>query len=175
MSGDDNLPEQQTRWLTVTQQLSWRSYILGTHLLMQQLDRDLRQCHDLSFVEYEVLVRLSEAPDRSLRMAHLAASLGYSRSRMTHTINRMQQAGLVDRCASSDDRRGVTASLTDSGLALLSTAAVTHVDGVRRYLVDLVSEADMAALGRVFDAVIAPLFKGLPDSADIRRTATEPA
>ena len=61
-----------TRWLDADQQQAWRAYIIGTTLLMERLDRDLRENHDLSLSEYEILVRLSETPDRMLRMAELA-------------------------------------------------------------------------------------------------------
>ncbi len=75
-----------TRWLDADQQRAWRAYIVGTTLLLERLDRDLREGHDLSHPEYEILVRLSEAPDRQLRMAELADSVKNSRSRITHTI-----------------------------------------------------------------------------------------
>ena len=142
-----------TRWLEPAQQQTWRSFLLGTTRLFEQLERDLRAAHDLSLPEYEILVRLSEAPDRRLRMAELASSVSHSRSRVTHTIRRLEDAGLVSRTACPTDGRGVIAGLTDEGYALLVEAAPTHVAGVRRYLVDLVDADDLAATGRVFAAV----------------------
>ena len=108
-----------TRWLTSDQQRAWRSYLLGTTLLMERLDRDLRENHDLSSPEYEILVRLSESPDRQLRMAELADSVKNSRSRITHTIARMERAGLVERRQCPSDGRGVLAILTDAGMRKL--------------------------------------------------------
>ena len=90
-----------TQWLEPDQQRAWRAYIVGTTLLMERLDRDLRENHDLSLPEYEILVRLSEAPDRMLRMAELADSVKNSRSRITHTIARMEKTGLVVRTTCS--------------------------------------------------------------------------
>ena len=86
-----------TRWLTAQQQHAWRAYLVATTLLTERLDRDLREQHELSLPEYEILVRLSEAPRRQLRMAMLAESVSHSRSRVTHTVARMEQAGLVRR------------------------------------------------------------------------------
>ena len=146
-------PRDETRWLDTTQQASWRAYVVGTTLLMDRLDRDLRQAFDLSLAEYEILVRLSECPDRTMRMAQIAESLRHSRSRVTHTVSRMERAGLVERRASASDRRGVEATMTDAGMRLLEEAAPVHVEGVRQHLVDLVSAADLAALGRVMNAV----------------------
>jgi DNA-binding MarR family transcriptional regulator len=122
-------------------------------LLVDRLDEDLQQSFDLSMTEYEILVRLSERPGRQLRMAQLADALAHSRSRVTHTVARMEKAGLVLRTTSPEDGRGIICRLTDAGFALLEKAAHVHVNGVRDYLVDLASPDDFAALGRVMNAV----------------------
>jgi len=140
------------RWLDDDEQLRWRAYLLGTLALMEKLDRDLKP-HDLSMSEYEVLVRLSEAPDHTIRMADLASSTNQSRSRLTHTISRMERAGLVERVACDEDRRGVNAELTEHGHAVLVEAAPAHVRSVREGLVDVIEPADFAAIGRAFAAV----------------------
>ena len=157
-SGDD-----ETRWLDEDQQHSWRALLMGMTLLMDRLDNDLRRVCDLSLVEYEILVRLSESPGRQLRMAQLADALAHSRSRVTHTVARMQRAGLVERASSPDDGRGVVASMTDSGYDLLRRVAPIHVSGVRDNLVDLVSPEDFLALGRVMNAVSDHLVAGHPE------------
>lgn len=161
------------RWLSTEQQRAWRSYIVGTTLLMDHLDRELREKHHLSLPEYEIMVRLSEAECRALRMAELADSVNYSRSRVTHTIARMEQAGLVERRQCADDGRGVFAVMTDAGFAKLVEAAPGHVESVRRALIDGASEEDLAAIRRVFSTVIDglqdgrddPLLRGEPSSA----------
>jgi DNA-binding MarR family transcriptional regulator len=112
-------------------------------------------------------VRLSERPGRSMRMAQLADALAHSRSRVTHTVARMQHAGLVERSASPDDGRGIVCKLTDHGYDVLVEAAPVHVQGVRDYLVDLSSRDDFAALGRVMNAVTDRLIECHPE-ADLR-------
>ena len=146
-----------TPWLDADQQQWWRSYMGGTTVLIDQLDRDLRAAHDLSMAEYEILVRLSEAEDRSIRMAELAAAVSHSRSRITHTIARLERDGIVRRTASCTDGRGVSAVLTDHGYEVLGQAAHTHVRGVHEYLVSRCSREDLEAVGRVFEAVRAGL------------------
>ena len=141
-----------TRWLNAEQQIAWRAFVSGATRLFDQLDRDLRLRFGISLPEYEVLVRLSEAPDRQLRMAELASSLSHSRSRVTHTVARLEKTGAVSRGACATDGRGVVATLTDTGWELLADAAPVHVAGVRDYLIDLADDADVAAVGRVFDA-----------------------
>lgn len=136
--------------------------MLGTTLLFDRLDDDLRRTANLSLTEYEILVRLSER-DGQLRMAQLADALAHSRSRVTHTIRRMEAAGLVERTSSPDDGRGVIASLTDKGMELLESIAPIHVNGVRDHLVDLASDEDFAALGRVMNAVADNLIARHPE------------
>ena len=157
----------QTRWLDESQQRSWRGFVLGSTLLTEQLDQDLRRDFQLSLPEYEILVRLSEAPGRTMRMAHLADAVCHSRSRVTHTVKRLEADDLVVRDLCADDGRGVEARLTDKGFALLEDAAHVHVTGVRDYLVDLVSPDDFAALGRVMNAVTDKLITRHP-SAEMR-------
>jgi len=156
-----------TRWLDPDQQSSWRALVVGVTLLFDRLDEDLQREFDLSLGEYEILVRLSERPGRQMRMAQLADSLAHSRSRVTHTVARMQNAGLVARSASPEDGRGIVCSLTDHGYAVLAEAAHVHVRGVREHLVDLASPEDLQALGRVMNTVSDDLVECHPE-ADIR-------
>jgi len=163
-----------TRWLSSEQQAAWRAYILGSTLLMDTLDRELRHAHGVSMGEYEILVRLSERPDRTMRMAQIAESMQHSRSRVTHTVARMEKAGLISRCAAEGDRRGVEARMTDQGWDLLVQAAHTHVTGVRKHFVDLASDEEFAVLGKVMNAVSDHLLVEYPSLEDIRPGA-EPA
>lgn len=147
----------ETPWLTTGQQSVWRSFLGGTTVLLDQLDRDLRANHGLSMPEYEILVRLSEAPGRAVRMAELAAAVAHSRSRITHTIARLEKAGMVVRGQCSDDGRGVSAVLTDHGFSILEAAAHTHVNGVHSYLIENANAEDFEALGRAMQNVVEAL------------------
>jgi DNA-binding MarR family transcriptional regulator len=151
------------RWLTNSQQRSWRAFLLGVTLLRERIDRDLREKHGLSQAEYELLVRLSESPSHELRMAELADSVKNSRSRITHTIRRLEDAGFVARRACESDGRGVQAVLTDAGYAKLVAAAPDHVDTVRESFIDVVDPRDLEAIGRAFSAVADRLETGTPD------------
>jgi DNA-binding MarR family transcriptional regulator len=142
------------RWLTAEQQRVWRAYLLGSALLQERIDADLRP-FGLDRAEYEILVVLSESDDQRLRMAELADAVHQSRSRLTHTISRMERARLVMRTSCPTDRRGVWAELTAQGFELIREAAPSHVETVRRNFVEVMSEEDCAVVGRVFAAVIA--------------------
>jgi DNA-binding MarR family transcriptional regulator len=152
------------RWLDQPQQQSWRALVMGMTLLLDRLDADLRRGFDVSLAEYEILVRLSERPGRRLRMAQLADAMAHSRSRVTHTVKRMELAGLVERTEAAEDGRGVVCAMTEQGQQLLEAMAPTHVNGVRDYLVDLASCDDFEALGRVMNAVADKLVVTHPES-----------
>ena len=142
------------RWLTSEQQRVWRAYLLGSALLQERIEADLRP-FGLDRAEYEILVVLSESEGQRLRMAELADAVHQSRSRLTHTVSRMEQAGLVGRTNCPTDRRGVWAELAAKGFELIKEAAPTHVETVRRNFVEVMSEADYAAVGRAFTAILA--------------------
>ena len=156
-------PGAETRWLNEDEQNSWRALMIGMTLLLDRLDDDLNRACNLSLVEYEILVRLSERDGRRMRMAQLADALAHSRSRVTHTVTRMEHAGLVERDRSPEDGRGVVCQMTDLGWDLIQRMAPLHVAGVREHLVDLVSPEDFAALGRVMNAVSDHLVAAHPE------------
>ena len=60
------------RWLSESEQHDWRAIISMLNLLPSQFEADLQAKHDLSMSDYEILVRLSEQPERSMRMSDLA-------------------------------------------------------------------------------------------------------
>ncbi len=157
----------EERWLDEHQQHSWRALVMGMTLLLDRLDADLRRHFDVSLAEYEILVRLSEKPGRQLRMAQLADAMAHSRSRVTHTVARMEKADLVARTSSAEDGRGIVCGMTQHGFDLLQAMAPVHVNGVRDYLVDLASAEDFEALGRVMNTVADKLVVTHPE-AEIR-------
>lgn len=148
------MSEPVNGWLSESQQRVWRSYLLAKTHIEEYLEEALRD-FGLSLAEYELLVRLSESPDHTIRMGELAASVGHSRSRLTHTVKRMEQAGFVVRTSCASDGRGVQATMTQTGFDLLKRAAPAHVDSVRRVFVDAMSPEDYVALGRAMSAVLA--------------------
>lgn len=153
MSTSGEATEQGTRWLSDEQQRHWRTFRDGVALLLETLARELDEQCGLSLHEYEVMVRLSESPCRTLRMSELANDIGHSRSRLTHTIARMEADGLVQRRACRSDLRGVECTLTDAGFQRLVDAAPGHVASVRAHLVDVLTDEQLAALGEAMAVV----------------------
>jgi DNA-binding MarR family transcriptional regulator len=139
-------------WLDEQQQRAWRAWLEGSTLLEDALNRDLA-AQGLTLSEYDILVQLSETDGRSLRMSELAGLVLHSRSRLTHTVSRMESRGLVRREPCEEDRRGVRCTLTDEGTAVLVEAAPHHVASVRRHLVDPLEREDFLAMGAMMATV----------------------
>jgi DNA-binding MarR family transcriptional regulator len=147
----------QTRWLTADEQRAWRAYLEATNLLFDALDRQLQAESGMPHAYYEILVRLSETPDRQLRMSELAASTRSSRSRLSHAVARLEERGWVVRSECPTDRRGQLACLTDKGYDVLAAAAPGHVDAVRRHLIEQLTPRQVAQLEAIGQAVITGL------------------
>jgi DNA-binding MarR family transcriptional regulator len=147
----------QLRWLNVEEMRAWRAYVVGKALLDAQLNRDLLEAHQLALADYELLVRLAEAPGGQVRMSALAGQVASSKSRISHQVGRMEEVGLVSRQESPGDRRGVLAVLTNHGQEVLRSAAPTHVRSVRDNLFDLISDQERLVLAEIFERVVSHL------------------
>jgi len=156
----------EPRWLSADEQAVWRSYIEATQLLTDRLDQDLQRDSGMPHTYYEVLVRLSEVPDRRLRMSALADRSLSSRSRLSHAVARLEQNGWVRRELCATDRRGQLAVLTDAGFAALAAAAPGHVEGVREHLLDQLTSEQVRQLGEICAAIAAGLRDAECDAQD---------
>jgi DNA-binding MarR family transcriptional regulator len=146
-----------TRWLDDEEQRTWRAFLTAQRLLFERVERQLQNEARMPHGYYEILVRLSEAPDRTLRMSRLADTSLSSRSRLSHAVARLEEAGWVERTACETDRRGAWARLTDAGLAALQAAAPGHVETVRSLLFDALTPEQAAALRDVSESLVAHL------------------
>ena len=155
-----------TRWLDDREQRTWRAFLNAQRLLLDRLERQLQRDAGLPLAYYEILVQLSEAPDRTLRMSQLADSSLSSRSRLSHAVARLETAGWVRRRACTEDRRGAWAELTPAGLAKLDATAPGHVDAVRADLFDALTRAQQDALREAAEALTAHLADGSAGLAD---------
>jgi len=151
-------------FLTAEREHAWRAVLKGQALLVNRLDADLRAHTDLSLIDYDVLVQLSEAPERRLPMADLAQAVVYSRSGLTRLVDSLQRRGLVTREHSSSDRRSWYAALTDTGLAKLQNAWPVHAAGVRDHFGAHTTPEQARTLATVFGSVIADL---APDNKEL--------
>lgn len=150
-------PRVEPRWLDDGEQQAWRAFLTANRLLFERLERELQQCSGMPHAYYEILVRLSEAPDRKMRMSELAQQSLFSRSRLSHAMRRLEEEGWLRREGCDTDRRGAHAILTDAGFAALQAAAPKHVEGVRAHLFDQLTSEQVQQLHSISDAIVAHL------------------
>lgn len=135
-----------TRWLDETEMAAWRAFLSASHLLERRIEEQLKAAAGLTHPQYEILVRLSAAPERRMRMTELARGVVVSKSALTYQITQLEKAGLVERATCPSDDRGVLAVLTDAGERCLERVAPGHVEVVRDYLIDRLSRAELTSL-----------------------------
>jgi DNA-binding MarR family transcriptional regulator len=146
-------------WLTADEQRAWRAYVRMSSLLPAQLNRQLMRDSGLTLPEYEVLVQLSEAPDRQLRPFQICEALNWEQSRLSHQLSRMQRRGLVTRQECEADGRGAFVVLTPDGAASIESAAPGHVAAVRQLIFDRLTDDQRAA----FEQACASILNALTD------------
>jgi len=144
----------ETRWLTDDEQRIWRTFVHATKLLFDQLEHELDEQAEVPSRYYEVLAPLAEVPERRLRMSELADLSRSSRSRLSHSMDRLESLGWIRREACETDRRGAVAVLTAEGLSALEAAAPVHAQGVRSHFFDQLDEDQLEALGRIGERII---------------------
>jgi DNA-binding MarR family transcriptional regulator len=148
---DDGVTKKMTKRgsavpLTAEEEAFLRAFVRALTTVPRVFDADLLREQGMSMSEYGVLMHLSEAPGRRLRMSDLAAASALSLSGMTRIVSRLEGQGLVQRVRCSTDARGWLAVLTDAGLQRLRTAWPTHLASVRRHMMDHLSDVDLPAL-----------------------------
>ena len=140
-----------------------------TSLLRHAVEQQLREAGDLSYVQFQLLARLGDAPTGSARMTDLADGVVYSRSALTYQAGLLEKAGLVTRAPSSDDERGTTVTITDAGRARLATVFPGHIEIVRGLLFESLSDEDVATLAALLTPVRDHMRATPPRSAAPRR------
>jgi DNA-binding MarR family transcriptional regulator len=149
------MTDSRARWLSAEEEHAWRAFLVAVATLFSAVEGQLARDSGIPHGYYEILVQLSEAPDRSLRMSQLAEASTSSKSRLSHAVTRLEERGWVERLDCKTDRRGQVARLTDAGFAALDAAAPGHVEQVRRSLFDRITAEQVAQLAAISAAVAA--------------------
>ncbi|MEV4947678.1 MarR family transcriptional regulator [Streptomyces sp. NPDC053755] len=154
----------EPRWLSDEEQHVWRAYLHATTLLEDHLDRQLQRDAGMPHVYYGLLVQLSQAPRRRLRMTELAKGAKITRSRLSHAVSRLEKNGWVLREDCPSDKRGQFAYLTDEGFAVLERSAPGHVAAVRQAMFDRLTPEQVEQLGVIMKVMAEGLQPADPDA-----------
>ena len=149
----DSTGPDEPRWLDKDEAAAWRGLLAVVQRAFPEIERDLRAHHDMLAVHYHILVTLSEAPERTMRLAELADTANLSQSRLTHRLRTLIERGEVEICQDPRDGRAKHATLTKAGQQRLDTAAPDHVETVRRLIFDHLSPSQTVALAKALAPV----------------------
>jgi DNA-binding MarR family transcriptional regulator len=125
---------------------TWIRFLRAHATILRQLNAELVAEHGLTVNDFEVLVHLSRAPERSLRRVDLVERVLLTPSGITRLLDGLERAGLVERAECATDRRVVYAKLTRAGLVKLAQARRTHLAGVSSLFVERYSSDELGAL-----------------------------
>jgi len=115
---------------------AWRSYLQSHASILRVLDADLIAEHGMTSRDYEVLLYLSQAPNRMLAMSALAESTMLTRSGITRLVDGLVECGFIERVSCPNDARVSYARLTDEGYEKLRQAGCTHIAGIHRLFLE---------------------------------------
>lgn len=150
-------PAHHLPGLDEIEQQCWQAFLESSALLLSRVSRQLLARHNLSLFDFLVLQSLARSADGSARMGDLAHALVLAPSRLTELMRRLESHGLVRRSRSRTDGRGVLASITREGRAVVRPAARTYVQAVRSFYLAPISRPQMIALGDSCRRISVPL------------------
>lgn len=157
--------------LSPTELSAYFAFTEVSSLLRHAVEKQLKDAGQLSYVQFQLLARLGDAPDGSQRMTDLADGVVYSRSGLTYQAQSLEERGLVTRAPSPEDERSIVVTLTGAGRAVLATVFPGHIEAVRSLLFESLDEADVEVLARVMTQVSGHLRASPPRSAGRRKAA----
>ncbi|MEV4351932.1 MarR family transcriptional regulator [Actinoplanes sp. NPDC049596] len=140
---------EETRWLDDQEREAWISLSRLMFQLPSALDAQLLRDNNITLFDYMVLSGLSMSEGRTLRMSELARMIASSLSRLSNVVKRLETRGLLRREPDPCNGRYTVAILTDAGWDLVVRAAPGHVDAVRRYVIDGLTDDQVKALREV--------------------------
>ncbi|QRV02441.1 MarR family transcriptional regulator [Arcanobacterium phocisimile] len=144
----------QTRMLNEEEQQAWRNFMRGQAAVRDAVNHDDVENFGLALHEFEVLMRLAEAEKQQARMSVLATDLVHSRSRLTHTVARLEKAGYVERFQCPADRRGIFCRLTDQGQEKIEASTADHTEALREHFLSKLTREELLTLGEIFGKLI---------------------
>ena len=144
----------ELRWLSPLEQQAWQSFLRSHRAVFAALESQLQSDAKMPLAYYSILVRLSEAPDRTLRMGELAGKLYASPSSISHASTKLESLGWMRRENDPNDRRAQLAVLTDEGADALAEAAPGHIQAVRANLLGRLNEDQLRQLIAIGEAVL---------------------
>jgi len=134
--------------------VAWRVFITAHAVVIEQIERELAEGGLPPLGWYDVLLELSVAPGRRLRMHELARAVVLSRSGLTRLVDRLEKAGLLRREPDLADRRGSFAVLTDEGAVMRERMWPVYARGIAKHFGQHLDDEEARVLTRVLKRVL---------------------
>ena len=132
---------------------AWELYFTTTARLTERIEAALKYQSGLSMPEYSVLLMTDRAGEAGIRPSVLAHKVVFSRSRLTHTMKRLESRDLISRRPCQGDGRGGLVFLTDAGKRLFDEAAIVQRDVIRRLFLNEITPEEIDMLTGLFSRV----------------------
>ena len=132
---------------------AWELYFTTTARLTERIEAALKCQSGLSMPEYSVLLMTDRAGEAGIRPSILAHKVVFSRSRLTHTMKRLESRDLISRRPCQGDVRGGLVFLTDAGKRLFDEAAIVQRDVIRRLFLNEITPEEIDMLTGLFSRV----------------------
>lgn len=132
---------------------AWELYFTTTARLTERIEAALKCQSGLSMPEYSVLLMTDRAGEAGIRPSVLAHKVVFSRSRLTHTMKRLESRNLISRRPCQGDGRGGLVFLTDAGKRLFDEAAIVQRDVIRRLFLNEITPEEIDMLTGLFSRV----------------------
>ena len=143
---DAHVSELGRRLLTLPRLNAWGAFLTAHKALENILSRELESACGLPLTWFDALAQLRRAPAQRLTMGQLATALLFSKSGLTRLVDRLVEAGLVERLARPGDRRSLHIALTDAGEEKFRQALPIHLNHVKRYFAAYIEDGEAAAV-----------------------------
>ncbi|MFD4944465.1 MarR family winged helix-turn-helix transcriptional regulator [Streptomyces sp. NPDC058409] len=112
--------------------LQWHTMHSGLRRLSEQLLADVERASHSASSSLQVLWYLLTVPEHAAPMNQLSQLMGFSTAGTTKVVDRLCEAGLLERRASCSDRRVTYAALTPVGLSAAADASSALAAALRR-------------------------------------------
>lgn len=146
----------------------WPLFLTAHAVLVERIEARLAAASLPSLGWYDVLWALERAPERRLRMSELADHVVLSRSNLTRLVDRLEEAGLVARERSEQDRRGAYAVVTPEGRELRRRMWPTYEAGIREVFDSQLGEAEARHMSAALQRMLG-VARGLPKPETSKR------
>jgi DNA-binding MarR family transcriptional regulator len=134
---------------------AWRGLLVAHSRLVPAVEADLRAAGQVPLSWYDVLLELSAAPDRRLRMSELGQRAVLSRTRVSRVVDELAAAGLAERQPDEADGRVSFAVLAPRGKEALRRAWPVYREAIRRRLGAHLTNQQCRELARLLEQAVA--------------------